>query len=81
MIIESNENIVIDIMRHNELIPHKGVVGGKMGFYDAKEIYILSNKWVFASFDDGHLSGKMLLEYNVSDKGTISWKVISSYLN
>lgn len=72
--------IVADLRKHPELIPYKGVLGGTMGFYYEGEIHILSSKWVLASFDDGHIAGIMLLKYEVSDDGKISWKVIDSYL-
>ena len=51
-----------------------------MRFHTENDIHILTSKWVFAYFDDGHLSGYMLLDYKVSDEGIITWKVIVSYL-
>ena len=75
----SLEDIINDLMEHNELIPYDGVLGGTMGFYDRDNIYVLSDKWVFAYFDDGHINGYMLLSYSINN-GTISWKVIDSYL-
>ena len=75
----SLEDIINDLMEHNELIPYDGVLGGTMGFYDRDNIYVLSDKWVFAYFDDGHINGYILLNYSIN-KGTISWKVIDSYL-
>jgi hypothetical protein len=72
--------IVADLQKHPELIPYKGVLGGTMGFYYKEEIHILTPKWVIASFEDGHMAGIMLLRYEVSDDGKISWKVIDSYL-
>jgi len=67
-------------MKHNELIPYQGVLGGKMGFHSGKDIYVLSIKLVRASFDDGHTNGWMLLEYQVIAESKISWKVLESYL-
>lgn len=75
------KDIIADLMKHNELIPYKGVLGGTMGFWSGKDIHILTPKWVFASFDDGHIGGYMLLEYKVSNEGKISWKVVASYLD
>jgi len=74
------KDIITDLMKYNELIPYEGTLGGTMGFYHEDNIHILSPKWVFASFEDGHTGGHMLLEYQVSNEGTISWKVIDSYL-
>ena len=67
-------------MKHNELIPYQGILGGEMGFHSKKDIYVVSTKLVRASFDDGHTDGWMLLEYQVTDKGKISWEVLESYL-
>lgn len=74
---EQNE-IVSDLMKHSELIPYEGVLGGIMGFYDEKSIYVLSDQWVLASFSDGHSGGYMLLKYDWN-KGEFFWKVIDSY--
>ena len=70
-----------DLIKHPELIPYKSVLGGTMGFYSKDNIWILTEKWVLALFEDGHVGGHILLEYTVSDKGEISWKVIGSYLD
>lgn len=74
------EEIVSDLMKHKELIPFKGVVGGTMNFYDPITIHVLTDKWVFASINDGHIDGFMLLKYEMSNS-KILWKVVSSYLN
>lgn len=68
-----------DLMQQTELIPHEGVLGGSMQFYK-EYIYVLSSRWVMAYFDDGHIAGYMLLEYEVSPGGDIRWQVIDSYL-
>lgn len=73
------KDIVLDLMKHSELIPYEGVLGGKMGFYDENSIYVLTDQWVLASFSDGHTGGDMLLKYDWN-KGEFSWKVVDSYL-
>lgn len=73
------QEIIADLLNHNELIPYDGVLGGKMWFCSKENVYVLSDKWVYAYFDDGHINGYMLLRYSVSN-GIISWKVIDSYL-
>ncbi len=75
------EDLATDLMGHRELIPYKGVMGGTMGFYSQKDIHVLTSRWVLASFEDGHIGGRMLLEYDVSSGGEIQWKVISAYLD
>lgn len=68
-----------DLKERKDLIPYKGVLGGTMGFYDDKSIHILNYKWVYAHFEDGHIGGEMLLEYDISEDGKINWKVIASF--
>lgn len=75
------KDLKTDLMKHPELIPYPGVLGGTMGFYFEDKIWILTKKWVLAWFDDGHIGGYILLEYKVSDDGEVSWKVIDSYLD
>ena len=73
-------DIKADLMKHPELIPYEGVLGGRMGFYSENNIRIIHDR-VFASFDDGHIGGYMVLLYKVSSGGKISWKVLYSYLD
>jgi len=68
-----------DLKERKDLIPYKGVLGGTMGFYDKNRIHILNYKWVYAHFEDGHIGGEMLLEYDISEDGKINWKVIASF--
>lgn len=63
---------------HPELIPYKAVLGGTMGFED---IVFLRPPFVFAGFEDGHIEGHMLLEYQVLDNSRISWKRLWSRLD
>jgi len=74
-------DIKADLMKHNEFIPYKGVMGGVMRFASERDIYVVSTRWVRAYFEDGHIAGWMMLEYQVSSKGKIFWKVINSYLD
>lgn len=77
--LNGGENQVIDdLLKNNELIPFKGELGGKMSFFKEK-IFVISDKWVLAYFEDGHINGNMLLSYSVKN-GNISWNVIDSYL-
>jgi len=48
--------------------------------FDKNETIILSDRWVFTKFDEGHMLGSMLLSYNVNN-GSITWEVISQYLD
>lgn len=73
--------IPADLMAHPELIPIEGIHGGTMRFYSAEGITVLSPTWVFARFEDGHMMGTCLLEYEISPDTTIHWKLIKAQLD
>ena len=70
------DGLIADLLKHNELIPFDGVLGGKMTFWKDK-VFVISDRWIIAYFEDGHISGNMLLRYDV-ENGVVSWKVIDS---
>jgi hypothetical protein len=69
-----------DLLAHRELIPYEGVLGGTMAFIE-ESISLLSTRWVFAEFEDGHIQGRCLLSYEVGPGAHISWKVLSATLD
>ena len=75
------QDIISDLRKHRELIPYKGSLGGTMDFYGNNTIWILTNKWVLAYFEDGHSGGYLLLEYKISNNGIIEWKGIASMVS
>jgi hypothetical protein len=68
-----------DLLSRPEIIPVAPVVGGTMGFYDRDGIRLLNDKWALAWFEDGHIGGYLLLEFEIKEE-KIDWKVLSSYL-
>ena len=78
---EQSDRLVDDLLGRAELIPFDGILGGTMGFYTPDNIYILSNRWVYARFEDGHIGGEMLLEYRIEADGAISWSVLRAELD
>lgn len=73
---------VVDSLRaHPEIIPYGGVLGGTMGFYGERQIHLLDGSWIYASFDDGHIQGRGLFEYQVGDDGALAFKVLYSTLD
>lgn len=74
-------DLIADLQAHPELVPYKGVLGGTMAFGFPEKIYILTEKYVLAYFEDGHIAGWILLEYGVARGGKITWRVIDSYLD
>lgn len=74
------KDLKTDLLNHKEIIPHKGVLGGTMGFMTEEHIHVISSKWVAAYFEDGHINGIMLLKYNILKDGKIRWTVMDSFL-
>jgi hypothetical protein len=74
-------DITNDLLRRTDLISEEGVLGGTMGFYSPDNIRILNSRWVFAYFEDGHVRGSMLLQYEVEQGGRIHWKVLDSFMD
>ncbi|MCG5500146.1 hypothetical protein [Ectothiorhodospira lacustris] len=71
--------LVEDLAGQPELIRHAAVHGGRMHFVP-DETHVLSDRWVLAVFEDGHIRGRMLLEYEVAF-GNITWQVLASSLD
>ncbi|MBF4691929.1 hypothetical protein [Fusibacter ferrireducens] len=69
--------ITTDLMNHFELIPYDGVLGGTMMF---TQVYLLNDQWVFARFEDGHIMGSAIYQYEISSDQSIQWKLIKSML-
>ena len=70
------KDIPADLIKHPELIPFKGELGGTYGFYSASKIFVLGPHRVWAYVEDGHNSKALLLDNDVSDDGTIKCTVI-----
>jgi len=66
------------LMAQPQLIPHEPVLGGQMHFLP-EGIHVLNDRWVLATFEDGHVRGHMLLEYEVLH-GNVTWQAVDSYL-
>src|SRR5262249_37708501 len=75
---ELRQRLAADLLKHPELIPQAGVLGGTMRFYDGGEFQPIGSRWVLAPFEDGHASGLALLQYEVAQSGEISWKLLDS---
>ncbi|HSP01209.1 MAG TPA: hypothetical protein VLN90_07080 [Thioalkalivibrio sp.] len=72
------EQLREDLLAQPELIPHEPVLGGAMHFL-SDSIQVLNDRWVLAIFEDGHIRGQMLLQYEVA-YGNVTWQVMDSYL-
>jgi hypothetical protein len=74
-------DLVADLQRHPELIPHEAVLGGTMAFGFPEKMHVLTKHHVLAYFEDGHIGGWMVLEYSVARGGRITWRVVDSRLD
>jgi hypothetical protein len=72
------QQLVDSLMAHPEIIPHSGVLGGRMGFYSPGDIHVLDARTVFARFNDGHIVGSGVFGFMVEPGGKIVWRVIDS---
>ncbi len=69
-----------DLAQRDDLIPAEAFFGGTMHIIPG-EAYVLTDRWVLAGFEDGHVRGNLWLEYDVDNDGRISWRVLGWYLN
>lgn len=70
--------ITEDLYIHQEIIPFDGILGGTMQF---SHVYLLNDNWVYARFEDGHIQGYSLYEFDIDENLSISWKVIKAILD
>ena len=72
---EPAESLRADLLRHPELIPAAGVLGGTKAFHPSS-IYLLPGRHVWAITEDGHIEHAMLLRYTVLRDTTLRWDVV-----
>lgn len=68
--------ILQSLSEHRELIPQQPELGGQMHFV-LEESVVLNRHWVLAVYEDGHVRGQALFEYQVSEAGEISWTLLA----
>lgn len=73
-------DLVQDLASRSDLVPAEAFFGGSMHIISA-ETYVLTDRWVLAGFEDGHIRGNLWLEYEVDQGGRISWRVLGWYMN
>lgn len=71
------KDLIADILKHHELIPEDGVLGGTMRFFAGDRTIVLGPDRVLAEYDDGHIGGQALFQYEVGDSGEIKWQCLS----
>ena len=68
----TKEQIIESALKQSELIDMDGVLGGTMRIV---KVQLINYKWAYATFEDGHIQGHLLLNYTSKD-GKITWSVI-----
>ena len=67
---------LIEDLRQNPLvIPEAAVLGGTMAF---RQIGLINDRWVYASYEDGHIAGSAIFQWKIQDSRII-WTPILVY--
>lgn len=69
------EFITSALKKHPEMIPLKAVAGGTMDF---REVQVISEDWVLATYDDGHIQGRAIYEYTLQNDGSMDFELVAS---
>lgn len=69
--------IVNSLQQQREKIPIDAVLGGNMEF---RQVEVLTEDWVLAVYDDGHIQGKSIYEYELQPNGEIKFTEVVSKL-
>ncbi|WP_156879167.1 hypothetical protein [Salinimicrobium xinjiangense] len=65
------------LKQQKDKIPLDGVLGGTMEF---RLVQVLTEDWVLAIYDDGHIQGKSIYEYELQNDGSIRFSEVVSQL-
>lgn len=76
---QTPERLLETLNEENDLIPYEGVLGGTMKWWPT-ESRIINTEWVLGYFEDGHILGHALLEYQIDDQQNVTWKLIKAIL-
>jgi hypothetical protein len=69
------EYIAGQLKEHPEKIPMDAVLGGTMQF---RQVQVLTEDWVLAVYDDGHVQGKSIFEYELLPDDDIEFSHVAS---
>jgi len=71
-------DIPADLETRPDLIPDDPVLGGTMRF---TRVALLTDRWVLAAYEDGHIQGHAIFEYAVGEEGEVRWTVVTHYID
>ena len=69
--------VISALQQQTEKIPLDAVLGGNMEF---RQIEVLTEDWVMAIYDDGHIQGKSIYEYELQPNGKLKFTEVVSRL-
>ena len=76
--IENPEEYIANALeKHSDKIPLDPVLGGTMEF---RKVQVLTEDWVLAVYDDGHVQGKSIFKYQLQPDGSLKFSHIASKL-
>ncbi|GHA33106.1 hypothetical protein GCM10007103_13210 [Salinimicrobium marinum] len=74
---ENPEEFISGSLReYPEMIPLDAVLGGTMEF---RHIKVLTDSWVLAHYDDGHIAGESIYSYELQEDGTLDFELVASH--
>lgn len=74
--IENPREYVKDALKKQpNLIPMKAEVGETIDF---REVSVISEDWVLATYDDGHVQGRSIYQYSLQPDGKITFELVAS---
>ena len=77
--LDSASALLATLSEHNDLIPISGILGGTMRWWPENSI-VLNEEWVFGYFEDGHILGYALLNYNFDATNQPIWSVVETFV-
>ena len=63
------------LKEQTDKIPMKPRVGGKMEF---RKVEVISEDWVLATYDDGHVQGRSIYQYTLEPDGSLKFEIVAS---
>lgn len=74
--IDNPEQYITSALKEQkEIIPLDAVLGGQMEF---RQVQVLTEDWVLAIYDDGHVQGKTIFKYELQKDGEIRFSEVVS---
>ena len=74
--IENPVEYIEKSLRENpDLIPLQAVLGGTMQFVN---VQLLSSEWVIADYEDGHIRGRAIYNYELDPNGQLKFELLSA---